>query len=516
MFAPAIIYPMKKILFCLFLILSAANMLSAQKLHVEKSDQFDEPDYTWNQLLQFKNGNTLFFHRKDGKGIEVTVYDKNRKKIAQSFVESDDFDDDAKIRGLYEINGEAVLFFFRVCKEPVLFRYRINAETGTLIQKDELGHLEHLPSMAIQYKFALGAHYSGFDVAKDPNSDFYTVITYDAEMGIGSSGKQYITVAHFDGSHKKINEARYAGPPGYKHFRHEIAVVDGGKAVYLLFCGFKNRVTDKECTLVLSKLSAGATTFKHAKLNTDLSFDEVTAYMVFNHSSNKIQLMTTSLTETKYKKLAQSETKFYTTLLTYIDPETLEVKSRKQAVGEKVNAYALAHIKEDYTGIPFRMILNKDNTTAILMEERNTHVKETYLSAAGIAELSGEGVELQGYALNKQQLLDGTPYVSYNYVNTSKGRYVFYNDLPGNIEKNADETSPETAKPGGRLSTICVKLNDNSVEKSLLFDASDSDELTYSLIGPSDYNSDSETYVTLIMEGKGKKSHARIAWVTFN
>ncbi len=76
-----------------------------------------------------------------------------------------------------------------------------------------------------------------------------------------------------------------------------------------------------------------------------------------------------------------------------IDPETLVVKSRKQVAGEKVNAYALAHIKADFTGIPFRMIFNKDNTTTILMEER-THEKETFLEAGGISELSDEGSEL--------------------------------------------------------------------------------------------------------------------------
>ena len=194
---------MRKLLMLLFLILASTTILTAQKIQIQKSDPFDEPDDTWNKLLQLKNGSTLFFHRKDGKGIEVTVYDKNRKKIGQNFVESDDFDDDAKIRGLYEINGEAVLFFFRICKEPVLFRYRINATTGALIQKDDLGTLEHLPSMAMQYKFVLNSHLSGFDVEKDPNSDFYTTITYDQEIKIGSSGKQYIKVTHFDGSHKK-------------------------------------------------------------------------------------------------------------------------------------------------------------------------------------------------------------------------------------------------------------------------------------------------------------------------
>ncbi len=507
---------MRKLLMLLFLALASTSVLTAQKINIQKSDAFEEPDDTWNKLLQFKNGNTLFFHRKDGKGIEVTVYDKSRKKTGQNFVESDDFDDNALICGLYEINGEAVLFFYRICKEPVLFRYRINATTGALVQKDELGTLEHLPGMAIQYKFALNSHLSGFDVEKDPNSDFYTTITYDQEIKIGSSGKQQITVTHFDGSHKKINEGRYTGPPGFKNLTYKNAVVDGDKAIYLLFCGFKERPTQKECSLVLSKLSAGTTAFKHAKLNTDLSLEDVTAHMVFNHNSNKIQLMTTYLTSSTSKVLSQKVTKYYASLLTYIDPETLEAKSRKQVAGEKVNAYALGHFKEEYTGIPSHMILNKDNTTTILMERRESTVKETYLDAAGISVLSDEGVELQGYAINKKQLLDGTPCMSYNYVNTSKSNYVFYNDVPGNIEKNADETSPEIAKArGGRLSTVCVKLNDNSVEKSLLFGTQDSDEPTSTLMVP-DYNKDTETYATMILEGKGKKSHMRIAWITFN
>ncbi len=87
--------------------------------------------------------------------------------------------------------------------------------------------------------------------------------------------------------------------------------------------------------------------------------------------------------------------------------------------------------------------------------------------------------------------------------------------MPENIDKNADEANPEVAKSRGRLSTVCVKLNDNSVEKSLLFDAPDSEETTSVLMDP-DYNKDSETYATMILEGKGKNKQARIAWITFN
>ena len=80
---------MKKTLFVLFTLLAYVQFVKAQTPHVEMSDPFDEPEESnWNKLLQIKNGNTFYFHFTKKDGIEVTVYDKNRKQIATNTLTS--------------------------------------------------------------------------------------------------------------------------------------------------------------------------------------------------------------------------------------------------------------------------------------------------------------------------------------------------------------------------------------------------------------------------------------------
>lgn len=72
---------MKKYL-CLWLaIVATFQPIFAQQFKTEKSAAFEEPEFGWNKLLQLKNGNTFFFHSTRRDGIEVTVYNKQRKQI---------------------------------------------------------------------------------------------------------------------------------------------------------------------------------------------------------------------------------------------------------------------------------------------------------------------------------------------------------------------------------------------------------------------------------------------------
>jgi hypothetical protein len=81
-----------KILLILFVFIANSFFTIAQKFHIEKSREFNEPEYGWNKVLQLKNGNTFFFHSTKKDGIEVTVYTKLRKQIASRTLESNLWD----------------------------------------------------------------------------------------------------------------------------------------------------------------------------------------------------------------------------------------------------------------------------------------------------------------------------------------------------------------------------------------------------------------------------------------
>ena len=118
--------------------------------------------------------------------------------------------------GLYEINGEPVLF---VNQSKVLYRVRLNPADGSLVNEEELA------------KDFEGA------VAVDRASGCYAVV----ETGTvpGDRRGQTIKVSHYDANHKKINESTYPlTGTGFKYVIFSQLTVDGNKSVYLALRGY--------------------------------------------------------------------------------------------------------------------------------------------------------------------------------------------------------------------------------------------------------------------------------------
>jgi hypothetical protein len=545
---------MKKPIFVLFTFLFYAVALTAQQFHIEKSAEFDEPDYGWNKLLQLKNGNTFFFHSTKKEGIELVVYGKNRKIIGKRTLISKLWDvgkmKKSLIRGLYEINGEPVLFVAQADGlEPTLYRMRLNPNTGFISKEDELGSLPKVSPFAGYAVTFGGVDVSDIVIEKDPKSDCYAVIFFN---GFAHDKDERIRVLHFDSTHKKINEAYYESPNGmFKYLRYIGAVVDGSKRVYLTTYGYNAaRGGDELSRIIVSRLNAGEKEFKHNVLDFSEDFDETQSIMLYNHSNNKIQLLTLSLTKKKRNFLTQTTTSYYLVLLSYLDPETLSLLGVKPLVGEKVNAYGVSNIDKDYefSGLPQQMLINGDNTTTILSEtvniEAHGNSTKTILGPIGISELSDTGAELKGYAINKRQQPEGTfpklyissrskgifsypqkigfssgnvnQYLSYDYVNTEKGRYVVFNDLPVNAEKDENEEKRKTVTYVSGTNAMCYKLDEGKMEKFYLFgDPSDKNNSVFCNIEASDFNRSINTYATIIIQRDGRDKQARVAWVTF-
>ncbi len=553
--------------------------LTAQQFHVEKSAEFDEPEFGWNKLLQLKNGNTFYFHSTRKDGIEVTVYNKQRKKIGSHTLESNLWDvgkmKATKVLGLYEINGQPVLFVAQSDdRQPTIYRMLINPNTGGRMGEAKLGALPRVGLMA-GYKVAFGhADAPDIVVEKDPNSDCYAVIYFD---GLSNNRNDRIKVVHYDGTHKALNTALYDSPQGkYKYLRYIGASVDGNKRVYITTYGFNGKADeDNDPAVIVSRVNVGETKFTHSLIKVSNDFNDTKSVMLYNHGTNKIQLMT--VTYRKSGPLANvawgvgaTDFGYYNkhelsciTLLSIIDPETLKLESTKPVIAEKVDAYGKQNIDKDYEfdGVPQNMVLNKDNTITILMEDL-TNVTErrmyatgtgmehgrtsikTYLGPVGICELSGSGDEVGGYAIAKKQQAEGTlpilymagrnngvfqypmtqgiksddnQFLSYDYIYTGKGRYVIFNDLPSNAKKDEDEEKRKTVAKVSRTNTMCFQLNGTKIDRSFLFGKpEDGSASTYCYIQSSDFNKDLNVYATLIEERDGKSIVGKIAWVTFD
>ena len=550
---------MKKILFLFIPLLLCTCAAMGQQFSIEKSAEFDEPEYGWNKLLQLKNGNTFYFHSTKKEGIQVTVYDIKRKKIAQRTLVSRIWDvenmKNSVIKGLYEINGEPVVFVMQDDDAiPTLYRMRLNGTNGTLVKEEAVGTLEKpIKQFALEHSQLSGEQYpSDITVEKDPESDNYAIIYYNTYSVMyfrrDVDRSKRIKVIHYDGTHKKISEAFYDSPGGkFKYLDYIACAVDGSKRVYVTTYGHSDRKEDESPQIIVSVLNAGDTVFHHKLLDFSEDFKNTRALMRYNRSTNKIQLLTITLSSSKTKAISGTETRYYLSLITYIDPETLAPVNIKQMTASKVAEYAAKNIDKDYSfvGLPQDMILNKDNTTTLLLEEvrhiESGHISYDQLDAAAVLELSDTGAELQGYAINKKQRASGgfsmlylsrrskgifaynrgwkvndDEFLSYSYINAPKGHYVLFNDIPGNADRDEEDPKRKQVYGVSATNTICYKLNGDKIERSYLFGEPDSKRsATFSYIQSSDYNKEINTYATLIVEKDGRDKSARIAWVKF-
>ena len=565
---------MKSIIFFVLLSLQVGT-LTAQ-YHVEKSAEFDEPDFGWNKLLQLKNGNTFYFHSTKKDGMEVTVYNKQRKKISSHTIESTLWDADkvkqTKIVGLHEINGQPVLFVMQgEGRQLTLYRMQFNPNTGTRMGEARLGDLPRI-SLFAGYKIVYGhGDIPDIIVEKDPKSDCYAAIYFD---GLASDRNDRIKVVHYNGDHKVLNTVLYDSPQGkFKYLRYIGAAVDGNKRVFITTYGFNGKADeDTDPAVIVSRANVGESKFTHSLVNVSNDFNDTKSVMLYNHANNKLALMTVTYHNSgPINKIAFSTANvgYYEkkevsciTLLSLVDPETLKLESTKPVIAEKVDAYGKQNIDKDYEfdGVPQNMVLNKNNTLTILMEDltnlsartresinggKPSHtIIKSYLGPVGVAELSESGDELNGYAISKKQEADGTlpilymagrnngvfqypqvignrtddnQFMSYDYVYTDKNRFVIFNDLPSNTEKGEDEEKRKTVARISRTNTMCYQLGDNKIDKTFLFGKPDDKTVsTYCYIQSSDFNKDLNVYATLIEERDGKSIVGKIAWITFD
>jgi hypothetical protein len=539
---------MRKI-FCLVIaLLIASPIIYAQGPKIEKSEAFDEPGDGWNKVMMMKNGNTFFFHFSKRDGIEINVFDKSRKTVATKEIKSELWETrkmkNTLIAGLYEINNEAVLFMVQSeGRVPTLYRVRFNSTTGDMVKEEEIG------TLAKTKLVSFGGEINTVYIEKDPESDCYAVIFFNNYAG---DPDERIKVLHLDGNHKVLNTAFYESPnEDFKYLRYIGAVVDGNRRLFLSVYGAAS-MKGKEGKVYISGLKAGNPAFINKPLNFTEDFKDTKSVMTYNHNNNTLQLLTLSFAKGRLSFFGDRATGSYMAFMSYIDPESLDLKSVKPIAGAKINEYAHDVLNTDlnYRGLPQQMIINKDNSTTILSEEQTQEItvdqngnvvsSMTYLGGIGVNELNADGTEKSGYAIRKLQaaaglidplyissrskgrwnyvkgFADHNSYMSFDYINTDKNRYIIFNDNNKNFDKDEDQKKRKIVTNVNKLNTICYSLNGSGVNKSYLFgDTGDNDKSNSCHIEASDFDQATGTYATIMIERDGRDRQAKMVWVKF-
>jgi len=527
-------------------------VLLAQQFSTEKSEPFDEPAFGWNKVLQLKNGNTFYFHATTKQGIEVYVYDRNRKLIVGRAVESNLWDKgkmrSTAIKGLFEIGGEPVIFIAQANdRRPTLYRMQLDPATGAVIKEEEIGSQPEMPGFAGRYMLYNNVDMSDMTIEKDTRSDCYAVIFLNS---FPYDSSQKIKVVHYNAMHQMLSTASLDAAVRMTYLA---AVVDGDKRVFLL-TGRSDRNNNSDFSdLVISRLNKGNAVFDQKPLLFPRDLNEAKAQMLYDHTTNKLRLLTLNLSATN-KESKEKTTSYYGTYISNINPETLSLSGAHPLKGEKINAYAKEYIDKqyEYVGIPQYMTINKDNTTTVLSEEirqvRYGYKGETggqtntTLGPIGISVISDTGAEFRGYMIRKKQRAEGqfpklyiaerkkgyyksaqtlvtqpdiNAFLTFDYIDAPHGRYVIFNELPGNLGL-AEEDKSKIVSSVSETSAICYRLDDGKLDYFHLFgDPDGTNSNTFCYIQSSDFREETSTYASLVVERNGRNKLARIVWLTF-
>lgn len=514
---------MKKFLSVFFVAIASFSLMHAQSVNVEKSEQFETPEKGWIKVLQLRNGNTMFFCAVDGEGIKLEIYNHARKLVTTKMLTGKLWDveklgaPEFKICALFEANGEVALFFYQHTKEPDLIRLRISTDNGAIIKEDAF------PTQRVPLH---PTGLIGITVDKDANSACYAV-TARVFTTKGTDTR----VMHFDSNHNKINEAIFK-PSGYRSTGYNSVLVDGNKAVYLLTTASKGiGMASYYC---LGKLEVGQSTFKFNTLFPDKNFNMASSVMSYDHDLNKILIMGIVPSEEKTKDI---DVVYYDAFLWFLDPASLSIINTRDLGGNKVVALAKERFGEswNYSNMPRNFIVNRDKTITVTGESVLAISVFSLLGGVGISEFSADGTEVAGnYIYKKQESRRGFGYLylynksrnifnessvgtmSYDYLRTSVGRYVIFNDLP---EYHGAENERERKKPfkEGDYSgaALCFKLGEGTDDMSFLLDKKGSDPYSHCDIGSSHFDPDTDTYACLITTKSTKGTKSSIAWISF-
>lgn len=573
---------LKRLLFaciCSLLVFSANAQTHVPS--VERSTAFEEPEKGASRLLLMKNGNTLFFNFTPKKGIDVTVYNtKHRAKaIVNNAVQSwkQKAMKRASLRGLYEMNGQAVVFIQQVVKKkPCLYRFIFDANSGKLLSEKLIADLPRM-GMGAGYAMAFGGvALPDFYVRKDPNSEYYAVAAFNS---LAHDRNERIRVVHYSPDHKEINKAFYNSPDGvYKYLNFLDMYVNKDEFVFITAFAYNTRSSGgKDSRIVISRLMKDSKEFQYNLLDYTDDFRNVDVAMKYSNSDKLLYMLASIDAKSANKEATMHKGGVggrYVLQMNVIDPVALKVNSNYFVEHPKLDEYVKEHLKykKPYYGVIQDFNINDDHTVSVMFEEldiiEHRSSSSTYggpgggvgvvgvhsgvgavwystrLGEIGITRLDASGKELSSYAIAKAQEAktkldmlninqrpqsnwsfrgkgssygDISGFFSYDYVFANNSGYVIYNDYSKNAESdNENYRSKKKMVHISNANTMCAVFDGTNVTNTYLFgDPGKKNESRFSQMEMNTHSEDGTSYATMMIERKGHDKSAYIVWISF-
>ncbi|GAO42981.1 hypothetical protein [Flavihumibacter petaseus] len=547
---------MKKIVFgCVFLLM-CLNVLS-QFTQVAESAVFEEPEEGFCKVLQMKNGNTMFFHLKNKKGMSVRAYDISHKLIAEKQLETSLGKlKAANVDGFFEVNGNAVLLVSEFeSATPVLTRIIVNGTTGALIEDKEIARMDKV-SMGMGYGMALGAvALPDFSVRKDPFSDNYAVVMFNT---VQSDRNKRIELVLYGADNKEIKRVNYNSPENKFKYLHFIDMAFFGRNnVALLVSAYNTKESGSEqAAFLLGTLEEGDKEIKVTRLDVERNLGATGGIARYNPVTKKLILLTT--TRLGRKEGSKNGKTAIDVVLTFVDPVTKTMEHSEQPVlQDAFQKHAeLFGKKDELTVGPQNIYINSDGSFAVLFEELKLYsrmgsmggwsgssntannqyqLSDAELGHAVVANYSILGTETGSYLFPRSQHLEraavvpfyqseregtaqkmdrGNQYKSCYYLPAKNGSYMLMNDA----EKNTESIQK------GKITKIVgvsdcdafyyrISGSDIVPGRVMLYGDPGKKSHNLSIFTISDYDASSNQFVTLKLENERGDKGVKLVWL---
>jgi hypothetical protein len=529
---------MKKIV--VLLLVFFTFITNAQKL--DKSPSFEEP-LGWSKLLILKNTNTVFLEFTKKEGINIKLYDANRKKILAEKLTLQLIEDKLgtyNIGGIYEIAGDVVVFFqTSVSYTPIMIRIIIDGKTGKVKAEEKISELQKLTAKD-GYAYMYGdVDMPDIKVIKDPESDYYAIINYNT---FAPETKDRIGIIHYSPDHKVINKANYTTPNNiYKFTKFLSGYVHKDDYVVIGAYGFNTKKSGGEdARYYLAQLAKGKTSFTQKELEYHEFYKGAKCSFFYNTIKNTINMVIITDVD-----LSGNVAK-YDIVYQNINPTTLALDKPFKADFSKVNQIYSDKMqrKDAYNGMIQGFFYDKAGNIMALYQNtiikygNGTGVVGTWLGDIAIVRMEQNGKVLDASVIANDTYISGRHAIfntsnlrngirladtwqdpglsnyqnlSLDFITTENAEYLFLNNLKENMLL-ADTEIPKMVKAISLATPVRYTIKKEGVKKEyLVSEPKEKKDNEFCNFACSDYNSQIKTYATLVTDPKLKTTS--LIWI---
>lgn len=547
------------------------------RAQAQDAKQAPDPKYTLSpaldvrpdgcyKVLCMKNGNTMLFHFELGKKIVVTVFDSLHKQIGSSQQPTHVLDlyqlELVNFRGLYEINGEAVLFLDQdINGKPSLVMLRYSATTGQMEEERLVGESK---SQNRRIRFY---------VMKNKDDDNYEILFC---MDKQHPKESDIYMVYFDNHHKTIREVQLEVERKKYDFLEVIGAESQPSGVFITLGLDKSSVyggpadlnrTDFATPDHDSALTAGASVFHHylacyfipkdspvvRKGLVDLSEDIYPHYTLYTYNpfAASLNVLLYSYKPTYYRfGLNEYRGTISSDIFFKIDKDDMAV-DYEVIKNAKANEHARSEgCRQTFFGMPVKLFTNRNGLSTIVSQsflrdgQPETSARfdyEDYFGNIAITQFDDFGKELWGVVLpfaqyyksnrhflderqlsrrwQDQELFGDLPgavhdrqFLSFNTYTWHNNYYVIYNDYNKNFNSNLRRGS-DTVYTFDNTNTCYYSVDkQKQVTKHYMFADAGKGEFFTSFVEGADFDEQRGEYATLVQYKKYGKTSLRMAW----